>query len=144
MKKIKIPGSIIIKDNDKNLISLKEIYEKITPTVLFEGNRVNSKITLSKNKKDFSFLEIFFQCNGIQSSIKIPAKDGKYSLLIEGEGGITTFMGIAAAIIVLSGNDITFFKSLFAGNYEGGSLNPGNQYPDGWYRIGINKILGWK
>jgi len=141
--------SIKLKDNNyldstsivHNKTSLSDL---LTPNMLFEGNKVATDITLRDDINNYSYLEIEYICNGVKNFIKVPAKNSRVSLLTEGETGISNYMILSTAVIIISDNKISFYKNLSMGGYVDGTVQINNNGIDGWYRVGINKVIGYK
>lgn len=136
--------------NDTYLDSTSIVHKKtklsdlLEPVILFEGNRVTTPITLKDNINNYSYLEFYYTCNGVKSFTKAIAQNGKVSLLTEGEAGIANFMILSVAVIIINNNKISFYKNLSMGGYVDSTLSFNDNGTDGWYRVGIDKIIGYK
>lgn len=121
---------------------LNEI-NKLKPVVLYNGDPTDNTVVLSDSSNNYTYIEIFFVCNGSNSSTKVYQPNGKtVSMSLDGERGATSWNFYCNGTVNINNKQISWVKNQFiSANMD---TPAGKVERSDWYNVKIVRVLGYK
>lgn len=110
---------------------------------LYEGSATSGTINLSKKITNYSRLALLLNSNNNKFWLNINEIQvgQRYSFVFDGESSVNTFIGIVKMSVVIYEQSIQILVNLIAGGSVGNNLKVEDA---DWYKIRINKVIGYK
>lgn len=110
---------------------------------LYEGSATSGTINLSKKITNYSRLALLLNSNNNKFWLNINEIQvgQRYSFVFDGESSVNTFIGIVKMSVVIYEQSIQILVNLIAGGGVGNNLKVEDA---DWYKIRINKVIGYK